>query len=211
MQHQNMNLEEKCQIFMIKYFSPLLYLLLSSCSVDLGYIQLFRDSISENRIIVDDELIKSINSSFLKASKGRNDAIFVLSNSNNGFDTWIGSGMERIVTYKGFIVRTQGLDFDINHHNSKIIADLFARKDFASSADLTNPKYRFAELDFKMVESLNKNEDCYSELTYQKKIKAIGFSSKDWYCFDSNLIIWKSRQKLNPFDKDISLEFHYKF
>ena len=196
---------------MIKYFYLSFFFLLSSCSIDLGYIQLFRDSITENRIIVDDQLTKSINSSFLKASKGRNDAIFVLSNSNNGFDTWIGSGMERIVTYKGFIIKTQGLDFDIYHHDSEIIADLFTRKDFSSRADLTNPNYRFAEFYFKIFEESHKVDGCYLELTYLKKLKAIGFSSKDWYCYDINLNILKSRQRLNPKDKAINLEFHYKF
>ena len=85
-----------------------LLLCLSGCAVDLAYIEVFREGLKKNQIN-DLQPFLDTNLSFVKATKGKNQAIFILSDYNEGVEIWVGADNERISTYKGVITRTSKL------------------------------------------------------------------------------------------------------
>lgn len=196
---------------MIRQSFLVLLVFFQSCSIDLGYIQLLREATAQNRIEITDELSKSIDASFIKVSKGRNDAIFVLSNSVNHLDTWVGSNFEKVITYKGLVVKTLGLEYDIAFNTLDYQNNLFI-SNFLSTISFSNPEYKFAEATFILNEKdlINTNSDCDREIIYTKEISHIGFSFDDWFCFKDNRIS-RTIQRISPFDDEIIIEFHYKF
>lgn len=184
-------------------------MLATSCSIDLGYIQLFREAILENRIEVSDDFKAQIPASFIKASKGKNDAILVLSNSVNGIDTWIGANQERIVTFKGLILETSNLEFNINFYNFDEIEEFYLKNNFITTASLSKPEYKYAEISFNFKD-VSFSDSCSKLYFIERVIEFINFKSNDQVCFSENYAQW-SRQKINPFDEYIFIEYHYKF
>jgi len=209
--HLSMNLEEGLMTFMIRRIILVLAIFFpQACQIELGYIDLFREALKGNEIIVDNKLKESIPASFLKASKGKYDAIYVLSSSVNTFDTWIGADGSKIITFRGIIIKTIGLEHDIDILNKDNVTSRFGYSSFRLLVNLSNPELKFADTQFHYYPILEEGNNCEREFEYEREIELINFKSKDWYCYNDNKI-YLSRQKLNPFDNEMTLEFHYKY
>ena len=92
-------------------------LFLCSCStIDLGYIEVFQESFRKNEIN-DLESFYDSNFSFIRLSQGRNQAVYVLSNYEDGVETWTGATGEEVITYLGLILSSKNFLCACSHYN----------------------------------------------------------------------------------------------
>lgn len=190
----------------------LIYIGLAGCaSIDLGYISLFRESFKNNKI----EDLSSFNNtqySFIKASRGRNDAIFILAKYDDGIETWIGSRNERIITFHGLILETYGLGYDFKIHNLDLAKEFIGNgRELSSYISLSNPNARYMQAKYELLQSNKKTKDCDNLNEYSLQINSIGYSTIITVCRDIYGNITSSAQQNHPFDKRIFLQFYYKY
>lgn len=182
---------------------------LSSCSsFDLGYFAILREAMSNSKIS-NLENLDSKNISYLKASLGRNQATFVLSDYSNGLETWIGSNGQKILTIQGLVVKTQGLQSNINYYEIKKIAEIFLKGAFVTSVDFSSPELIYTSLALELTEVLI-TKDCDKLYIYKKVYKDFPYSNKEFFCFKNGKPKY-SIQKLTPLEKELKLEFFYKY
>lgn len=200
--------EDAWVIYMIRL--PLLFLsLLGGCAFDAEYIQVVRESIKSNTIDNLDPFYKT-NFSFVRATKGRNQAIFILRDYSNGIETWVGAENEEIITYKGLIIKTNQLEYDIDIHNVELIKEKFLVTDFTSYISITNPNASYLNAEFSLLN--HKSKKCSGILhRYSIKISDINFLDDIFVCKNQKGEIVYSTQKVNPFDDPINLEFFYRY
>lgn len=193
----------------------ILFLILTGCaSIDLGYIELFQDTFKKN--LIEEEKLQEYKNqrfSFLKASKGRNDAIFILRESNDlDIQRWIGANAEEIYTFKGMIIKTIGLDHDFKLHDPVSVVKNFPVNSFQSYSSLANPNASFLESQFNLeILEDQIDTDCNNLIIYKHHIRQIGFNERLEICLDKNSNALFSKQKINPFDEEIVLYFYYKY
>lgn len=193
---------------MIRILILIVPLLVSCTSFDLGYFAIFREAMSNGRIS-DLESLDSKNISYLKASLGRNQATFVLSDYSNGLETWIGSNGQKILTTQGFVVKTQGLQSNLNYYETKKIAESFLKGSFVTSVDFSSPELIYTSLELELLEVLI-TKDCDKLYIYNKVYKDFPYSNKEFFCFNNGKPIY-SIQRLTPLEKELKLEFFYKY
>tara|TARA_B100002019_G_C21153918_1_gene539692 strand:- start:23 stop:628 length:606 start_codon:yes stop_codon:yes gene_type:complete len=189
-----------------------LLITISSCTVDLGYIQLLRESLEKNTITNLDTFYES-GFSFIRATKGNNQAVFILSDIDNGFEKWVGSDEEEIITFKGLIIESNKLDYDISHHNKIAIKENFLINDFSSYISLSNPIAEYLPADYMLKKDLNKKDILFCNdivHIYKRIIPVIKESSYIKICTKEGKVV-SSMQRLNPKDKEITIEFFYQY
>ena len=130
-----------------------LLLCLSGCAVDLAYIEVFREGLKKNQIN-DLQPFLDTNLSFVKATKGKNQAIFILSDYNEGVEIWVGADNERISTYKGVITRTSKLDHDMTVHNIEALQKNIFQDNIQLLASLSNPSVSYLNLGLTLIRLL---------------------------------------------------------
>lgn len=189
------------------------FLLLSSCSsIDYGYFDIFLEGRDQPKINITKDILAKSEYSFIKVKQGKKEATFVLLSSNNGIETWIGSNYERIHTYKGLIIRTVGLDQDINfsEFDFEDVISNFPDRNFSIPIALTNPELDLGLLRMIFKESLS-DSSCSFKAIYESQLKYTRSRLKNTFCYDKSGLPTQSQQNINPAGKKIELEFYYKF
>lgn len=188
--------------------------LLFSCSVvDLGYIDLFRESFKNNEIDDLDSFIET-NYSFIRITKAKNQAVFILSTYEDGIETWVGASGEKIVTYKGLIIRTSGLDSNSDLYFPDRLRDHVFKSDFYSYLSFDHPKASYLEARFQMNHGLFKDYriNCNSNIkVISLEIRSIKYFEDLEFCFDESGILIESLQRFNQFDDALKIEYFYKY
>lgn len=194
-------------IIMIKQiFVTLLVLLLTSCvNLDMGYIEIFKEAIKKDPILL--PKTNSLEYSFIKISYRDREAIFILSKLDSGYERWVGSNGEVIITKDGFITRTHGFSNDISM-DLTLITPLNAGK-FIGNISFTNPLMVHSAL--RMQVSNSSNISCNNQLDITKEIIQLGIKLKDQICYAKNGYPRRSIQYLFPNDSPFKIEYHYKF
>ena len=152
--------------------------------------------------------------SFIHIKKGRNQAVFVLENTDEGINKWIGPNMEEIQTYKGFIIRTKGLERDINFPSSEYqnIMKSHLVFSFSTFVNLSNPTLIYSPLNFEIKKRKDLNSvSCRNEVKYVRKLKNLRKKTLDRYCVDASGIISESLQSINPLDEPLQIKFYFKY
>jgi hypothetical protein len=180
---------------------------ISSCTnVDLGYINLLSDRFSGNKIS-DLKPYYDTGYSFIRISRARNQAIFILGDYDNGLETWYGPQKEVIQTYKGLIISSDKLPFNIRLHNLQINEFPFEQMSYGYIT-LLDPRADYLELKFIKVDS-GSNDDCQNYYSYERFIPSIRDKQIFYFCYDSSGKTIYSRQKSHPLDEEIFIEYFY--
>lgn len=188
-----------------------LLLCLSGCAVDLAYIEVFREGLKKNEIN-DLQPFLDTNLSFVKATKGKNQAIFILSDYNEGVEIWVGADNERISTYKGVIIRTSKLDHDMTVHNIEALQKNIFQDNIQLLASLSNPSVSYLNLELTLDKIITDDLDCIGKkYKYDMSISTIDFNSELLICISDAGEILSTYQRLNPFDEYIYLEYYYQY
>ena len=185
-------------------------LFLCSCStIDLGYIEVFQESFRKNEI-TDLESFYDSNFSFIRLSQGRNQAVYVLSNYEDGVETWTGATGEEVITYLGLILSSKNLDRNIKMHNVNNIPKNL-NGSFSSLLSFDNPEALYLDSSFNgqnYPKGIN-NKRCDGEFkVFTRVIHSIRYEDEIFICYQNNITKF-SIQKINPFDKEIKIEFFY--
>ena len=192
-------------------------MLLSSCSnfnssIDYGYFRLFYEGFRSNEIIVTDEVISSIPYSFVRIKQASREAIFVLSSIDNELQTWIGPNNEKIFTFKGLIIETNGLNKDVAFNRSYLpeIYRNFPNGNFVTPISFFNPNLINTTTNFEIFSKEDKNcPDRYVE--YKRTIPVLKSKNQFKFCFDERGNINWTKQRVHELDKEMFLEFYYKY
>jgi hypothetical protein len=199
---------------MIKHTPIFLIILLCSCvQIDYGYFRYFKEGFNLGNNIDSDQVSSTLNYSFLKASYGRNQAIFVLANiSDENIYTWIGANNEVLKTYKGLIVSTGGMIFgniSINRENLFKESKNFYNSDFNLIVNIDSPDIANMQVEYKFLNSSLDKRGCQM-ITYKKYMPQIKFATKESYCLSGNRVI-ESTQRFSNLHRQLLIEFHYKY
>ena len=193
--------------FLINMKKALLILFLSSCTADLTYFNIAREAFSSSRIDINDTFIENVGYSFIKATLGRNEATFVLSEvRDNDVYIWIGANLEEIHTYMGFIVFTKGFNPEFRLPFIEDFRDLDL---FSNSSSTLNLYLKISEPKLEIVEmNLDFYHDSETECTkILTRVEAIKFSGTSEVCY-LNGFPKTTTQKISPLHKEIILEFY---
>jgi len=185
-------------------------LFLCSCStIDLGYVEVFQESFSKNEI-KDLKSFYDSKFSFIRLSQGRNQAVYVLSNYEDNVETWTGATGEEIITYLGLILSSKNLDRNIKMHNINNIPKNL-NGSFSSLLSFDNPEALYLDSSFNDMNYLKgaNNKRCDGEFKIiSRAIHSIRYEDEIFICYQNNITKF-SIQKINPFDKEIKIEFFY--
>lgn len=204
--------------YMIKQFLVFGLLLISSCqSWDSAFtysefIPLIKDiTIGEEDIELSEEYISKQPYSFLRVDLGKGaNIIMVLQKIENGLHIWISEHQEKIVTYNGKIIKTEGLKHNIeifNHFQFKYFSNLNNHKGEYNTF-LKNPK-AFVEQKFSI--SLIEESDV---LLFEEKIFIESLNKKysNFYWLDRKTgQPIRSKQNIHPSMPNIRLDYIYKY
>lgn len=191
----------------------LLIIFLSSCStikLETVYFDLYRDLFFSGPEV--DLLETNTEYSYVKITYGKFEAIYILSEIDEyGIELWVGSDRSRIWTYKGLILRTNGLENDFQMEN--IVDSVLThhpRHTYNNLISLMNPRLLFSETETSFInESMSKN--CHKLVSYQRRFHNLGISQDLDFCFDVNANIISSTQFLDPVGKKYTMNFHYQY
>ena len=188
-----MNLMIKNYIFILINF------FLLGCAIDLGYIQVVREGITGSKI-EDLDPFYDTGYSFIRATQGRHQAIFILAYYNDGLETWVGENNELIQTYKGLIIRTSSLNNDIELHDFSLLKESLLKKTFASYISFTNPNADYLIAEHALIEKDQHSDTCPGTIyVYNRLIIALKNNShieivrrrKGYLFFTANQSIWR--------------------
>ena len=103
------------------------------------------------------------NFSFIRLSQGRNQAVYVLSNCEDGVETWTGATGEEIITYLGLILSSKNLDRNIKIHNVNNIPKILMG--LSSLLSFDNPEALYLDSSFNDMNYLKgaNNKRCDGE------------------------------------------------
>lgn len=185
----------------------LLIVFLSSCTADLTYFNIAREAFSSSKIDINDSFIENVGYSFLKATLGRNEATFVLSEvKSNDVYVWVGANLEEIHTYMGFIVFTKGFDPEFKIAFKKDFSDLNFLSNSLSAKNIymqiSDPSLEFIEMNIQSRHDPKTN--CTKIIT---NVDSIRFRGTSRICYLKGLPKM-SIQKISPIHKKILLEFY---
>jgi hypothetical protein len=183
--------------------------------------QLFKDNIiGKPDVEVTKELFDSIEYSFAKIKLGKSSPIIVILVSvDQDLMHWISADRISFYTVHGKVIKTSGLDHDINYLDYPISQQIsnIVNDDQSYQVDFLNPQLYSAislsRFEFKDNQVINYLEDdihtiAYSELLFMPQIN---WRTKNQYIWsdDYNRVV-KTSQKFHPFVDEIVMEFYYK-
>lgn len=188
---------------------------LSACStINTGYFDIFYENFKSDNLGSTAELKASIPYSFIRVNYGKREAIFVLQRiDENGIEYWVGASQEVIVTFKGLILSTKGLDSDYSIYEKDWLLSSanHLKQSYINNIYLRNPDLKFAESSNQLLHK-GSTKNCSIYVSYEKVIRGIGFREKDFYCFGSDSNIMLTEQYLFPLTRSpIKIEFHYQY
>ena len=196
------------------FFIFSIILLNSSCSY-ISYSQVI-PLIDKAIFGVDDielskEFIDSKKYSFVKVKLGKSSvSILTLRSISEGVFEWISASGERIYTYNGKIVKTEGLPYDAYLYSFRDIDFLQISSDASFNYDinLSNPKAFVSQ-----VASLSVIKDNNESFELKESVETIGFRWRftNFYTFDKRTqLASKTIQKVHPNLDTLELSFIYK-
>lgn len=198
-------------IFMIRVLLVLVFMLSSCVSFDLGYIDIVREAFKKNNINNLDPFVKN-RFSFIRLTKDNNQAILVLSEYDNGLETWIGAGEETLKTTKGVILFSDGLKYNVQQHRPDLIQENIYLNNFSTFTSFDNPDLNYVQTEYikYSAEKKLKSLECNGTMhLYKRIISSIRYSDDLISCLDSNKVVIFSVQKLHPWDEPVTIEFFY--
>ncbi len=184
-------------------------LILSSCSY-VSYsdaLPLIKTAlVGVEDIEISNEFIAQREYSFAKFKMGRSGiAILTLAYVNNDIFEWVSSTNEKIFTYKGKIVKTEGLLSNINVLNidALIESDFGTSKQFSLLINLTNPSA--------VIEHRSQYISTENLITESVFIPSLNKNVENFYYMnDSNGRVIRSIQSIHPRLPKIEIDFYYK-
>ena len=198
---------------MIKRYLFISIFCTSCASIDYSYFNDLKNYYAKNEILIDESFISKQDYSFIKVSKKKNDAVFVLSNIDQfGVYEWIGSNYESIRTKDGLIIETKGLQSDIKFYSYDISISEKA-SNFNSQVDLYNPDLIFANITLRRNSSTTYKNSKGNEMNvfeYTRIVPEIGWKAKDSYTLKDG-VIYKSIQQINPMLDPLEINFYFKY
>ena len=204
-------------IYMIKHkiYLILLLTLANSCSF-ISYNQVIplikEATFGSADIELSEEFILEQSFSFARVDLGKGaNIIMVLQEINSNFYTWVSSTGEKMITYNGKIVRTEGLIYNIeiiNPNDFKLLS-LSGESKGTFNLMLKNPQ-AFIEQEF----YISNVEDTVDYLLFEEKVFTAILSAEqnNFYWLDKKLgRIVKTKQAVHPNLSKIRIDFVYKF
>ncbi|MFL2726691.1 MAG: hypothetical protein ACJ0FV_01475 [Gammaproteobacteria bacterium] len=195
--------------FLIRFFLLAIMTSCSSVSFNYAYLDPVLNLFSEKENIVENTLNKT-NASFIHILYKNREAVFVLSQSSDGFNKWVGPNDEIIFTFDEVIVKTKGLDYNIEM-NKEDFVKLRKMNDGNSSSvrvEFDNPKLQFLPLSFTKFVQTN---DIFNtkNTSYLVNQKDIGWRTNiEVERSDSKISLV---QELHPHDTKYFVEFYYRY
>ena len=155
--------------------------------------------------------------SFANIKIGRGPAAnVVLAYINDGIYEWRSNDGIIIYTNNGIIVKTLGLEKDVNYGIDQLI-NFSSTEDFTSVGSLYGPdliktpiKHKFLKKDeFKAIERLGKTV-MSNVFIHQINIPSIKWSAKNYFYYDLNNNLIRSEQKIHPNLPKIRIDYFLK-
>ncbi len=204
-------------IYMTKYFCISL-LFLSSCS-----LVEFKDvpAVARSLIYGPPEIDVTMSSyekvpySFAKINIGRSGSgLMILLSINDDVYEWVGSNGEVIFTKNGKIIRTIGLEYDVNILNPKINFLNCGECYSQYFIELSNPKALINQNSF-FKNSHKEKLELIKKIDATVMIENFSTSKFKWtgeniYWFDDSGQVIKSNQQIHPSLGEIEITFYYK-
>ena len=198
-----------------KIYLILLLTLANSCSF-ISYNQVIplikEATFGAADIELSEEFILEQSFSFARVDLGKGaNIIMVLQEINSNFYTWVSSTGEKMITYNGKIVRTEGLIYNIeiiNPNDFKLLS-LSGESKGTFNLMLKNPQ-AFIEQEF----YISNVEDTVDYLLFEEKVFTAILSAEqnNFYWLDKKLgRIVKTKQAVHPNLSKIRIDFVYKF
>lgn len=198
-----------------KIYLILLLTLANSCSF-ISYNQVIplikEATFGAADIELSEEFILEQSFSFARVDLGKGaNIIMVLQEINSNFYTWVSSTGEKMITYNGKIVRTEGLIYNIeiiNPNDFKLLS-LSGESKGTFNLMLKNPQ-AFIEQEF----YISNVEDTVDYLLFEEKVFTAILSAEqnNFYWLDKKLgRIVKTKQTVHPSLPKIRIDFVYKF
>ena len=198
-----------------KIYLILLLTLANSCSF-ISYNQVIplikEATFGAADIELSEEFILEQSFSFARVDLGKGaNIIMVLQEINSNFYTWVSSTGEKMITYNGKIVRTEGLIYNIeiiNPNDFKLLS-LSGESKGTFNLMLKNPQ-AFIEQEF----YISNVEDTVDYLLFEEKVFTAILSAEqnNFYWLDKKLgRIVKTKQAVHPNLPKIRIDFVYKF
>lgn len=197
---------------MIRFLIYMSIFILSSCGrIEYSYFTLFKEGFSKSKIELNEEYLKNQKYSFIKIKYSGNEAVFVLRDVTNYVHTWVGSNYEKILTYKGKIIKSEGfgLDYSVSDFSFENLQKAFPVEDFIFSFSILEPEINHLEVNYKKYQISNyRNCDVYREFSRDNAL--LKWKENDVFCYANSSLIW-TRQQLSPIHDNIYIEFHYRY
>jgi len=182
-------------------------------SIAPGYVEAFKTIrgavFGYETDLITTDLIKNIPyaSLTLKIGKGPK-GLLILESTNNQIDTWISADGVYILTHKGKVIRTSGLEHNliefISQNESFRNINLDSMEVFNEYYSYDNPYHRNLKATVKVTKrgkEIVKLFDKETELILIEELienKKIGWKVRNKYWVDENNFVWKSYQNLSP-------------
>lgn len=151
--------------------------------------------------------------SFIRVDLGKGaNIIMVLQDINANFYTWVSATGEKLVTYNGKIISTNGLIFNQKHINPqrfKLLSSVGTSNTGTFDLMLDNPR-AFLEQEFKITLVKNLDDSLLFEEEIITPVLNSHYSNFYWLDKNSGKVI-KSKQSIHPKLPKIRIDFVYKF
>jgi len=202
---------------MIKFFlKPLLPLfIISSCSF-ISYNQVIplmkQAVIGAPDIQLTKEFINKQRYSFIRVDLGKGaNIIMVLLDVKSNFYTWVSATGEKLITYNGKVVGSEGLVYNLRHINPEAFKLLSPSGSNTGTFDLMleDPK-AYVEQEFKIRLMNSSNDSLLFEEEINIPILNRNYSNYYWLDRTSGRVI-KSKQLIHPKLPKIRIDYVYKF
>lgn len=154
----------------------------------------------------EDDYIQNQQSSFVTVELGQNNAILVLKSIEKDIFTWVGLDDVVLKTYKGFVIRTIGLE-----HNLEIINPISSIDSMLNNNNNTlllnfdNPRL------YELSASLERIYQSTDMIELELDSDDINWSVEINVEYEPNGLPAVSNQSLHPFLKSARLRFYYKY
>jgi hypothetical protein len=191
---------------MNKFFLYFILILLNSCSTfqSSGYSELFgtlKNYALNSDTVLTDQFIIDFPYSFAMVKIGRSPSIrMVLLSVDKNIYEWVSSDRIKIFTKRGKIVKTIGLEFDIDFQNISLKKEIFSSQTF--KVNFFNPKLYNVTVksDFEIIKSQIKESSSYSEINWNVTNHYVLKDGK----------VSESIQRIHPHFPEIKIQFFLK-
>lgn len=137
-------------------------------------------------------------------------ASFTLSSiDDSGIETWVGPNYERILTFHGLIIKTEGFsnDLRLNVYN---INSFYEDNNLFGYLDLSNPELNSAKFSL-ALENNKPSKECFIKKDFIMTLQNLRIKNKITICYSENGRPIFTLQKADLRFKPIKIEYHYRY